>query len=86
MTAPEIAECRADMAAAATAARDILDALGAVPPMFGDHTWQGTAADLWAADWLARKVQLTTLLDAVLTEQSHLVARAEEAERLRAAS
>ncbi|MBO4272122.1 hypothetical protein [Microbispora triticiradicis] len=86
MTAPEIAECRADMAAATAAARDILDALGAVPPMFGDHTWQGPAADQWAAGWQARKAQLTKLLDAVLTEQPHLVARVEEAERRRAAS
>ncbi|RGA04167.1 hypothetical protein DI270_015775 [Microbispora triticiradicis] len=74
------------MAAAGAAARDILDALGAVPPMFGDHTWQGPAADQWAAGWQARKVQLTKLLDAVLTEQPHLVARVEEAERRRAAS
>ncbi|MGI5161722.1 hypothetical protein [Microbispora sp. CA-102843] len=86
MTSPESAECRADMAAAATAVREILNALTAVPPMFGDHTWQGPAADRWAADWSARRTQLTRLLDAVLAEQPRLIARVEEAERRKVAS
>ncbi|OPG13601.1 hypothetical protein [Microbispora sp. GKU 823] len=86
MTTSEIAECRADMAAAATAVRDVLQALTAVPAMFGDHTWQGQAADRWAAGWNTRKTQLTRLFDAVLAEQPRLIARVEEAERRKAAS
>ncbi|WP_169951606.1 hypothetical protein [Microbispora sp. H11081] len=86
MTSSEIAECRADMAVAATAVREVLQALTAVPTMFGDRTWQGQAADRWAAGWNARRAQLTRLLDAVLTEQPHLIARVEEAERRKAAS
>lgn len=86
MTSPEIAECRADMAAAATAVREILQVLSAVPALFGDHTWQGPAADRWAAGWNARRTQLTRLFDAVLAEQPHLIARVEEAERRKAAS
>jgi hypothetical protein len=54
--------------------------------MFGDHTWQGPAADRWAAGWSARRTQLTRLFDAVLAEQPHLIARVEEAERRKTAS
>lgn len=86
MTSPEIAECRADMAAAATAVQEILQALTAVPVMFGDQTWQGPPADRWAAGWNTRRTQLTRLFDAVLTEQPRLIARVEEAERRKAAS
>ncbi|MEU7696518.1 hypothetical protein [Microbispora hainanensis] len=86
MTSSEIVECRADMAATATAVREILQALTAVPAMFGDHTRQGPAADRWAAGWNARKTQLTRLFDAVLAEQPRLIARVEEAERRKAAS
>ncbi|MEU8173277.1 hypothetical protein AB0C14_10410 [Microbispora hainanensis] len=86
MTSSEIVERRADMAATATAVREILQALTTVPAMFGDHTWQGPAADRWAAGWNARKTQLTRLFDAVLAEQPELIARVEEAERRKAAS
>jgi hypothetical protein len=74
------------MEAAAVAVREVLDALGSVPQMFGDHTWQGLPADQWAADWNARKAQLSALLNAVLEEQPHLIARVEEAERRKLAS
>ncbi|MEW9530392.1 hypothetical protein [Microbispora sp. NPDC049125] len=74
------------MEAAAVAVRKILDALGSVPQMFGDHTWQGQPADTWAADWNARKAQLSAPLNAVLEEQPHLIARVEEAERRKLAS
>ncbi|MFC4588876.1 hypothetical protein [Sphaerisporangium corydalis] len=86
MAPSEAAQCQADMAAAAKVVHDILRALGSVPPMFGDQTWQGLAADDWAAGWNARRNQLTTLLHAVLAEQPHLVARLEEAERRKLAS
>ncbi|MEZ0071469.1 hypothetical protein [Planotetraspora sp. GP83] len=86
MAPSELVACKADMAEAARAADEILRALGAVPPMFGDKTWQGLAAESWAASWNARKTQLTTLLNAVLAEQPHLVARVEEAERRKVAS
>ncbi|RCG31552.1 hypothetical protein DQ384_08205 [Sphaerisporangium album] len=69
------------MAATAQVVHDILRALGTVPPMFGDHTWQGGAADQWADGWQRRKAQLTALLYAVLAEQPHLIARLSEAER-----
>lgn len=85
MPSPEIVQCRADMAATAAAVHEVLDALGAVPGMFGDATWKGPAADRWAADWNARKAQLSALLHAVLREQPHLVARLEEAARRKAA-
>ncbi|GIH69038.1 hypothetical protein [Sphaerimonospora thailandensis] len=85
MPSPEVVQCRTDMAAAAAAVHEVLDALGAVPGVFGDATWKGPAADRWAADWNARKSQLTALLHAVLSEQPHLVARLEEATRRRAA-
>ena len=81
MVPSEAAQCQVDMAAAATAVDDILQALAAVPPMFGDHTWQGPAADTWAAGWNARRSRLTTLLHAVLAEQPHLIARQHEAGR-----
>ncbi|WP_433499365.1 hypothetical protein ACQP1K_03145 [Sphaerimonospora sp. CA-214678] len=72
------------MTATAAAVREVLDALGAIPGMFGDATWRGPAADHWAADWNARKSQLIALLHAVLSEQPRLVARVEEGTRRRA--
>ncbi|GII64128.1 hypothetical protein Skr01_42130 [Sphaerisporangium krabiense] len=86
MAASEAAQCQADMAAATQVVHDILRALGAVPPMFGDHTWRGGAADQWAEGWNHRKAQLTELLYAVLAEQPHLIARLSEAERRMLAS
>ncbi|GAA0361208.1 hypothetical protein GCM10009530_08330 [Microbispora corallina] len=86
MAPSELAECRADLAAAAAAVREILDALGAVPPLMGDRTWQGPPADRWAAGWNVRRNRLTALLHAVLAEQPHLIARQEEAERRATAS
>ncbi|WP_214409845.1 hypothetical protein [Sphaerisporangium fuscum] len=86
MASSEVAQCQADMAVTAKLVDDILDALSAVPAMFGDQTWQGPPADEWAADWSARKNQLATLLHAVLAEQPRLIARAEEAERRKLAS
>jgi hypothetical protein len=86
MAPSEAAQCQADMAATAKVVNDILLALGAVPPMFGNQTWQGTAADQWAAGWNARRIQLMTLLHAVLAEQPRLIARLEEMERRKLAS
>ena len=80
-----VAQCRADMAEVADAAGEILQALAAVPPLFGDATWHGAAADRWAADWYARYARLVRLLHDVLAEQPHLIARLEEAERRKVA-
>ncbi|MFC6079717.1 hypothetical protein [Sphaerisporangium aureirubrum] len=81
MPPSESAQCRADMGEVGAAAGDILRALGAVPPLFGDRTWHGAAADQWAADWYARYGRLVRLLHDVLAEQPHLIARQEDAER-----
>ncbi|WP_424528722.1 hypothetical protein ACOZ38_03230 [Sphaerisporangium viridialbum] len=86
MAPSEAAQCQADMIAAAKVVNDILRALGTVPPLFGDHTWQGPSADQWASGWNARRAQLVTLLNAVLAEQPQLIARLEEAERRKLAS
>jgi hypothetical protein len=80
MPASEIADCRADMAAVTVAVNEILGALGAVPPLFGNQTWQGLSADQWAALWNARRHQLTALLDAVAAEQPQIIARLEKAQ------
>ncbi|GAA1505729.1 hypothetical protein GCM10009677_42640 [Sphaerisporangium rubeum] len=76
-----VEQCRADMAEVADAAGEILQALAAVPPLFGEPTWHGAAADRWAADWYARYAVLVRLLHDVLAEQPHLITRLEEAER-----
>jgi hypothetical protein len=68
------------MAEVAAAADDLLQALGAIPPLLGDRTWHGAAADQWAAGWYARSGRLARLLHDVLDEQAELIARLEEAE------
>jgi hypothetical protein len=79
LASSDVAECMADMAESAKAVREILQAIGAVPQMFGDQTWQGPSADQWAAHWNARRGRLTTLLNAILDEQPHIIARLQEA-------
>ncbi|MFI6511659.1 hypothetical protein ACIBCT_28990 [Streptosporangium sp. NPDC050855] len=79
MTPADLAQCRADMSAVTTAMNEILEALRAVPPLFGKETWQGSSADAWSDEWNARRAHLLSLLDAVAKEQQAIVTRIEKA-------